>query len=163
MTSVGYRDASCRQSARCSVGGPASGMPARLTLLQITSYGRRADRLRSLPRAPIKAATRACRCAHRGVIWRASWRRSPKGRWLAGMRRVARGVGTDSRATAAHRLGGGHVHANDGRGGPGWGRCRAWWTGCIGSCWRGRCTFRLARFRLSVTSVFAGPYSAWRG
>jgi hypothetical protein len=111
----------------------------------------------------ITAATRACRCAHRGVIWRASWRRSPESRWLAGMRRVARGVGADSRATAAHRLGGGHVHANDGRRGPGWGRCPAWWTGCIGRCYRGCCTFRLARFRLSVTSVFAGLHSAWRG
>ena len=76
------------------VGGPASGMPARLTLLQIASYGRRADRLRSLPRAPIKAATRGTVALTRGNLV-GQLATLLESRWLAGMRQVARGVGTD--------------------------------------------------------------------
>jgi hypothetical protein len=37
------------------------------------------------------------------------------------------------------------------------------WTMCVGPCQRQFRTFRLARFRLSVTSVFTGLHSAWRG
>jgi hypothetical protein len=57
-----------------------------------------------------------------GIIWR----RSPESRLLAGMRRAGPRW---QQATAAHRLGGDHDHANDGRGGPRWDRCPAWWTG----------------------------------
>ena len=44
-----------------------------------------------------------------------------------------------------------------------WGHYLAWWTGCSGSCWPEFCTFRLARFRSSVTTVFAGSHSAFSG
>jgi hypothetical protein len=58
----------------------------------------------------------------------------PQSRWLAGMRRVARGGEQISQATAARRLGGGHDHVDDGRDDPGRGCCPAWWTGCTEPC-----------------------------
>ena len=91
---------------------------------------------------------------------------APLARRVAGLRECAGGPeGWEqiSRAAAAHRLGGGHDHADDGRGGPGWGAVLPGGRGCIGSCYRRCCTFRLARFRSSVTTVFAGPHSARRG
>src|ERR1700678_2450509 len=42
------------------------------------------------------------------------------------------------------------------------GRCLASWTGRACPCYRKSCTFRLARFRLSVTTVFAGLHSTYR-
>jgi hypothetical protein len=67
--------------------------------------------------------------------------------------------GKISRATVTHRLGSGHDHANDGCGSPGWVAVLPGGRGHrVLLAWN--CTFRLARFRLSVTSVFAGLHSA---
>ena len=53
---------------------------------------------------------------------------------VAGMQRVARDVRQISRSTAARRLGDGHDHADDGRGGSGCVRCPGWWTEFTGTC-----------------------------
>jgi hypothetical protein len=136
-----------RQSCRCGRKvardqGPPAGRPA-CRAAYPWEVSRRSSR------------TRPMRCAYHGVIWRTSWWRRFPG--VAGLRECG---GWPEVCTAAYQLGDGRDHASEGRGGPGWGRCPAWWTVCIGSCQRERCTFRLARFRLSVTSVFAGPHSA---